>query len=222
MKMSNVTVLIPAYNEGKSIGKVIDHLSERYNCNIIVGNNCSTDDTADVCVCRHIASLIKVTQKGKGNVMRELFKHVHTDYAVMVDGDFTYPVEYYLPYMRYALENKADVVICNRKVIEPGAMTTINKFGNWALSTMASALYGQKVHDVCSGLWGWRRDAIYGFKPKSKGFTLEAELFAHAVKSNHKIAQIPIHYRKRKGDTAKLKVSHGVKIGWQLIKEKIV
>lgn len=162
---------------------------------------------------------------GKGvavrHAIRKLHKSIDYKYLIMIDGDYTYPA-FYIPYIVRCLHGGNDVVMGYRKDIEDGAMSPVNRSGNKMLSLLASILYGKRVYDVCTGMWGFRKEVIDKFKLTSKGFTFEADLFTNAVANKCRIKQIPINYRARpSGSTAKLKVSDGFKIGWFLLKKRL-
>jgi len=138
----------------------------------------------------------------------------------MMDGDFTYPAKH-IPEMIRCLDNGADVVIGYRFKRAKGSMSRMNTIGNCGLSILASALYGVHVKDVCSGMWGFRRNVLSRYNITSDGFTLEADLFANTIRNGCKLAQIPIGYRARlDGSVAKLGIKDGFKIARFLIRKR--
>jgi glycosyltransferase involved in cell wall biosynthesis len=219
--LSDVTVILPAHNEAVSIGKLIDSIHDLNPAiNICVGDNNCTDGTADIAQQKG-CNIIKVTRQGKGHVVQELLRQNKTDKIIMADADNTYPVAQCIIYLDMLLDYN-DVVIGYRKWKSQDAMPTVNRLGNVALSMMASVLYLHHVTDLCSGLWGFRREAASRFKLSSSGFTLEADMFANAVKQGCRIEQIPIAYMAReKGDVSKLKIGDGLKIGQFLLKKRL-
>ncbi len=218
--MVDVTVLLPAFNEEKSIGKVIQEINAlSLNYEILVVDNKSTNGTKAEATALG-AKVLYEGKKGKGNAVRTGFKHIKTFFVVMVDSDFTYLAKH-LPEMIRSLDDGADVVIGYRHERAKGSMTFMNRMGNWGLSMIASMLYGVYVRDVCSGMWGFRREALSRYKLSSNGFTLEADFFVNTVRNGFKLAQIPIEYRARlDGSVAKLGIKDGFKIGWFLIRKR--
>lgn len=217
---SNLTVVLPAYNEEKSIGMVIDEIrSLPVQVDILVVDNASIDETYNIAVYKKV-KVITEPFKGKGNTIRGGFGLVKTPYVVMMNSDYTYPAKYIM--MVYGLLSVGyDAIVGYREGREQGSMSLLNSFGNKMLSLLASILYRKRVLDVCCGLWGFRKDILDKFYLDSKGFTLEAELFTQVVKHKCKMAQVPIGYRSRpQGSRAKLKVWDGFKIGWFLIKSR--
>lgn len=216
----DLTVILPAYNEEQTIGRVIDEIRALpMECEILVMDNASTDETCNIATYK--ADIVATEPiQGKGNAMRRGFKLARTPYVIMMDSDYTYPAKS-IPAIHTLLSGKFDVVIGYRHWREDGAMTSVNTLGNKMLSLLASVLYRKRVHDVCSGLWGFRRDALDKLCLNSGGFTLEAELLTEVVRHRCKLIQIPTGYRSRPdGSVAKLRVWDGIKIGWCLVKGK--
>ena len=163
--METVAVVIPTLNEERSIGKVIDGvpvadlLKNGLETAVYVIDGRSTDNTREIAVEKG-ATIILEERKGKGSAIQTAFKSITADYAIMVDGDDTYPIEMATEMTR--LLKNYDVVIGSRLkgTIEPGAMTKLNVVGNVLLSLLAWALFGARISDVCTGFWAYRSDAI--------------------------------------------------------------
>lgn len=217
---SNLTVVLPTLNEEQTIGLVIDEIrSLPIKCQILVMDGHSTDETYNIAFSKNVL-IVADTTKGKGDAIRRGFDLVKSPYMVMMDSDYTYPADAVLAAYKL-LTAGYDAVVGFRHWKIKGSMTSTNSFGNKVLSLEASLLYGKRIKDVCSGLWGFRKEVLDKFCLRSKGFTLEAELFTKVVKYKCKLAQIPILYRPRPfGSTTKLKISDGFKIGWFLLEEK--
>ena len=218
--MSEVTVVLPAYNEEEAIGQVIDEIKALpVDCDILVVDNGSTDETYNILTYKDVR-VITQPKKGKGNAMQLGFQLPKTRYVIMMNSDYTYPAEEIGRFIFY-LERGYDVVVGERFWMEGNAMPGINSFGNKMLSLLASTLYGYPILDVCSGMWGFSRHILDIFNITSEGFTLEADLFVNSIKNHCNITQIPIHYRSRvENGQAKLKVKDGFKIGWFLVRNK--
>lgn len=220
-----VVILVPALNEELAIGHTVKEIKQLMpDSNVVVVDSNSSDSTADRARAEG-AVVYNAPRGGKGLAVRCVLSALteqlnDEDCLAMMDGDFTYPA-YHLDAILQTLTSGADVVIGYRHKREQGAMTRTNVFGNKALSLLASLLYGYYVRDVCSGLWGFRIQALKGFALTSNRFTLEADMFVNAIKTNCLIAQVPITYRARlSGSDAKLRVSDGIRIGWFLIQQR--
>lgn len=219
--MDDLTVLLPTRNEAPSIGKVIDEILEVLpTCRILVVDSYSIDDTREIAASKG-AFIVEVLGLGKGKAVRRALEHINTPYVIMLDSDFTYPAACLPPVYRELRES--DVVLGYRYWKERGSMSLLNSFGNWALSLLASILYRKRVYDLCTGMWGFRTEALKKFKLTSRGFTLEADFFVNVIKSRCKVCQIPIGYRPRFGGSkAKLKIWDGFKIAAFLIRKRFV
>ena len=224
--METVAVVIPTLNEERSIGKVIDAipvadlLENGLKTAVYVIDGRSTDATKAIAV-KQGAQLILEERKGKGSAIQTAFKSINADYAVMVDGDDTYPIEMATEMTR--LLKKYDVVIGSRLkgTIEPGAMTKLNVVGNVLLSLLARALFGTRISDVCTGFWAYRIDAIRRLELGASGFEIEADMFAECARNSLCLAEIPITYRARKDRPKLASLRDGVKIGLFLCKRRL-
>lgn len=204
-----VTVVLPAKNEGAAISGVLSEinlaralLSDTIELESLVIDNGSTDDTAEI-ASRLGAKVIHCHRKGKGNAFWASLIYLDgSDMVIMADADSTYPLITNIPSIIEKLLAGNDVVIGYRKYRQPGSMTKLNLFGNQLLSAITTLLYRFHIRDVCSGLWGFKKDVLIDFDLTSEGFTLEADLFTNAICSHCKIAQFPIKYRARLGESS--------------------
>lgn len=214
----DLTIILPAYNEEVGIDRVLQEIQDlKLKCRLLVGDNNSTDRTREVCRARGVEP-VSVMERGKGNVIRALLKAVDTPYVIMLDSDFTYPLAYAHPIYALLKLEQNDVVLGIRALREKGAMGRLHAAGNWGLSYLASMLYGYRVYDLCTGMWGFRKDALQQMRLKSTGFTLEADFFTSAMKAKLRVGQVPIAYRGRvDGSKSKLRMDDGFKIGWFLV-----
>lgn len=209
-----VTVVLPARNEATAILGVLAEvklaralLPDTIELESLVVDNDSSDGTAEMAR-RLGAKVISCKQKGKGNAFRASLSHLDsTQIVIMSDADSTYPLIVNISTIVRMLTTEDyiggyDIVIGYRKYRLPGSMTRFNLFGNQLLSAITTMLYGFCIRDVCSGLWGFRKETLDKFNLTSEGFTLEADLFTNAIYSGCKISQFPIKYRARLGKSS--------------------
>jgi dolichol-phosphate mannosyltransferase len=144
-----------------------------------------------------------------------------SQYLLMLDGDGTYP-SHYLKDVVDTLERGNDVVMGSRFMgkIMPGAMSKLNYLGNLVLSGTASFVYMHPCTDVCTGLWGFRLDAIRAMSLDSERFELEAEMFAVSVRNHLRIKEIPITYYPREGDSKLVPMNAGTMIFRKLLERR--
>jgi dolichol-phosphate mannosyltransferase len=218
-----VAFVIPTLNEVPSIGFVIESIpvaelaKDGYETAVYVIDGRSVDHTRDIAVEKG-AEVITEQRSGKGATIQTAFRAVDADYVIVEDGDNTYPIGVATEMVRLLQTN--DVVVGSRLKgsIEPGAMTKMNVVGNILLTLLARLLFDVQVSDICTGLWGCRGHAIRGFELSAAGFAIEVDMFAECARNGFHIAEIPITYRARGENPAKLSsLKDGVRIGTFLI-----
>ncbi|HKZ39519.1 MAG TPA: glycosyltransferase family 2 protein, partial [Candidatus Hodarchaeales archaeon] len=170
------------------------------------------------------ADILLQEGKGKGDAMFQGFSRLSSSvrYVVFTDADYTYPAEY-IPKMIEVLEQNPDVgmVIGNRFNGEYNQdKSSANRFyiGNKLLAFAQYWINGVKLGDPLSGLRIVRSEILRDWKPRSKGFDVEAEMNALVERGDYQIAEIPIDYRNRIGEK-KLKLRHGLGILKRILAE---
>jgi glycosyltransferase involved in cell wall biosynthesis len=228
-KQKKITVLIPCYNEGEGIGDVIRKFpmdkitAANYSLEIVIIDNASTDRTGEIA--RSLgATVLYEPKKGKGNAMRKGFYSISedTDFVVMLDGDDTYRSEEILRLVEPLDSCFCNVVIGSRLFgrIQPGSMTSFNRFGNLIFSLLVRLIYKVKVTDVLTGYFAWKRDAILRLRPhlKSEGFAIEMEMVTKMARMKEEICCIPISYEVRAGKANLRPIYDGIRILWMFTK----
>jgi dolichol-phosphate mannosyltransferase len=228
-KKVKIAVVIPTLNEEKAIVETINAVPNPLVNQIMVVDGHSSDRTIDlVKQCHKPACGINfMYQKGKGKGMAfqsflDSFDLDSQDAYVMLDADCTYDPQEIRKMVVPIMNGEADVVMGWRfdGFIDKKAMSPINSFGNKILTFVARLLYWKwNLKDLCTGYWVFSKDFLKKAKITAKGFDLEANLFAQAVKKNFRIKGVQVHYGERVGEK-KLKMRDGIKIFWKLITER--
>jgi glycosyltransferase involved in cell wall biosynthesis len=200
----NIAVIIPAYNEEKSIGKVINDLPKEWVTSIIVCNNNSSDQTKTVALA-HGAIVVDAPQPGYGNACLKGIEFLKNqlqkpDIVVFIDGDYSdYPEE--LPnVVRPILEEEMDMVVGSRELGErkEGSMTTVQIFGNWLATTLIRWFYGYNFTDLGPfRAIKWEKLIALQMVDKNYGWTVEMQI--KAAKNKLKTCEVPVNYRPRIG-----------------------
>ena len=206
-KENKIAVLIPCYNEAKTIEKVVkDYKKALPNADIYVYDNNSNDRTDEIAA--RAGAIVKYEyRQGKGNVIRSMFRDINADCYLMIDGDDTYPAENAKEMCDLILEGKADMVIGDRL---SSTYFTENKrpfhnFGNRIVRFLINKLFKNNVKDIMTGYRAFSYEFVKGFPVLSKGFEIETEMTIHAVDKNFKLIEIPVTYRDRpEGSVSKL------------------
>lgn len=214
--MKKIAVLIPCYNESKTIEKVVkDYKKALPDADIYVYDNNSKDGTDEIA--KKAGAIVKYEYKqGKGNVIRSMFRDIDADCYLMIDGDDTYPAENAKEMCDLVLAGKADMVIGDRL---SSTYFTENKrpfhnFGNRIVRFLINKLFKNNVKDIMTGYRAFSYEFVKGFPVLSKGFEIETEMTIHAVDKNFKLVEIPVTYRDRpEGSVSKLNTySDGFKV----------
>lgn len=218
-----VTLVVPAKDEGDAIASTILGLPRStlhaagFRTEVIVLDGHSLDET--VRIARNLgAAVLPDRGRGKGCALREARSAFQGDFVVMLDGDGTYAPDAIPRVLALLASGDADVVMGDRVALD-GSMSTVHRAGNALLSLGASTLYGRRVRDLCTGLWGFRTDALRRLPLRADGFELEAELFALSARLQLRIRHTPVDYLPRVG-ASKLATRDGLRIGWCLLRNR--
>ena len=214
--MDKIAVLIPCYNEEKTIKKVVeDFKRELPEAKIYVYDNNSNDKTAEIA--KKAGAIVRhETRQGKGNVIRTMFREIEAESYIMVDGDDTYPAENAKEMISYVLNDDVDMVIGDRlsSTYFKENKRMFHGFGNKLTRFLINRIYKSDIRDVMTGYRAFSYRFVKTFPVMSKGFELENEMTIHALDKNLKIKNVIIEYRDRpSGSESKLNtVSDGIKV----------
>lgn len=214
--MDQIAVLIPCYNESKTIQKVIsDWKKELPEACIYVYDNNSTDGTAELAVAQGAVVRYEYAQ-GKGNVIRRMFREIDAECYIMVDGDDTYPVENAREMVDKVLCHGADMVVGDRlsSTYFEENKRPFHNFGNSLVRKFINMLFHTDIQDIMTGYRAFSYNFVKTFPVLSKGFEIETEMTIHAVDKNMRIENVIVQYRDRpEGSVSKLNtISDGAKV----------
>ena len=215
--MDKVAVLIPCYNEAKTIEKVVrDFLAViPENSHVYVYDNNSADDTARIA--REAGAIVRHEyQQGKGNVIRRMFREIDAECYVMADGDDTYPAEYAPEMIDLVLNRQCDMVVGDRlsSTYFEENKRPFHNFGNVLVRKSINTLFRSSIRDIMTGYRAFSYRFVKTFPVLSRGFEIETEMSIHAVDKNLRIENVIIDYRDRpEGSVSKLNTySDGLKV----------
>jgi len=220
--MDKIAILIPCYNEEKTIAKVVsDAKAALPEAVIYVYDNNSSDKTVELAgqagaVIRH------EYMQGKGNVIRRMFREIDAQCYIMVDGDDTYPMEYARDMCDKVINHNADMVVGDRL---SSTYFTENKrpfhnFGNSLVRKSINQLFECDIKDIMTGFRAFSYQFVKTFPVLSKGFEIETEMTIHAVSNNMQVENVIVEYRDRpEGSESKLNTySDGMKVIFTIIR----
>ncbi len=197
--MDKIAVLIPCYNEEKTIGKVVrDAKAALPEATIYVYNNNSKDRTAEIAA-EAGAVVRNEYMQGKGNVIRRMFREIDALVYVMVDGDDTYPMDAAPEMVDKVLNRNADMVVGDRlsSTYYQENKRPFHNFGNNLVRGSINKLFKCNIRDIMTGFRAFSYEFVKTFPVLSKGFEIETEMTIHAVYNNMQIDNVIIDYRDR-------------------------
>ena len=214
--MDKIAVLIPCYNEERTVEKVVaDFQRALPEAVVYVYNNNSTNRTAELA--EKAGAVVRNEYKqGKGNVIRSMFQDIDAACYIMADGDDTYPAEAARELADRVLHHGADMVVGDRL---SSTYYTQNKrpfhnFGNALVRWGINLLFDNDIKDIMTGYRAFSYEFVKTFPVLSQGFEIETEMSIHAVDKNMQIENVVIDYRDRpEGSVSKLNTySDGFKV----------
>lgn len=214
--MDKIAVLIPCYNEEKTIEKVVkDARAALPDAVIYVYNNNSSDKTAEIAA-KAGAVVRNEYMQGKGNVIRRMFREIDAECYLMVDGDDTYPMENAPEMTRLVLEKNADMVVGDRlsSTYFQENKRPFHNLGNSMVRASINRLFKSGIRDIMTGYRAMSYDFVKTFPVLSRGFEIETEMTIHCVNNNMQVENVIVNYRDRpEGSFSKLSTfSDGFKV----------
>ncbi len=215
-----LSVVIPAYNEEKTIRTILDRVrATPFEKEVLVIDDCSKDQTAK-CVTDYIAEhggeasgvrlLRHEVNKGKGAGLKTGFEAARGDVVIIQDADLEYDPKDYAVLLRPIQEGLADVVYGSR--FRGGTYVRVHMYwhyvGNKMLTTLSNMFTNLNLTDMETCYKVFRREVLQGITIKSKRFAIEPELTAKIAKKRVRIYEVPISYAGRG-------YAEGKKIGWR-------
>lgn len=197
-----VSIVIPAFNEEKNIGKTIDEvkkLQDRYRLDIIVVDDGSQDKTAQVAKKQGVTVIRLPKNRGKGAAFRAGIDRSRGEYIIQIDADLQFLPEQ-IPDFIDALQ-RDDIVVgsrFNKGSREAGSVSLVNLFGNWLMSITTTIFSGVAVTDIMAGFKGMRSHIAKQLDLQTPHFGYEAEIIVKAGKHGFSVRELPIHYRRRR------------------------
>ncbi|MCK7594466.1 glycosyltransferase family 2 protein [Pseudomarimonas salicorniae] len=208
--MSRFSVVVPAYNEEKTIEKVVRDIlavPEVHRC-LVVDNN-SSDKTSQVVegLLPEFGTrleLVRCAEQGKGHAFKAgVARCIDDEFVGLIDADDTYPAQAFSNLLAAARRDRLDMVVGNR--FEFGGYQRSNKrpghiAGNQAISRFVRFISGVEVQDALSGLRVFSRRFLETFQNRADGFQLETEFSVHCGKTGLRYRELPIEFLDRPAD----------------------
>jgi len=220
---ARVVVVLPAFNEERTVGETIEafHSAIPEAAIIVVNNNSSdaTERVANETLGRLGATgcVLNERAQGKGNAVRRAFLDVDADIFVLADADLTYPADRVRDLIAPVAAGDADMVVGDRH--SGGHYGAENKrrfhgFGNNLVQRLVNGLFGAKLVDIMSGYRVFSRSFVKMYPVLVEGFQVETDLTLHALHRRYRVVEVPVEYKDRpSGSHSKLSTfSDGAKV----------
>lgn len=224
----NIRVIIPAFNEQNALGKVLDEIPLDLVKEIVVVDNASTDNTAQIAINLGV-TLLKESRKGYGNACLKAIDYIAsldepTDIVVFLDADYSdYPREMN-QLLKPIVKDNYDLVIGSRALgdKERGSMTIYQVIGNWLATKLIGIFYHIKFTDL-GPFRAIKFDKLILLSMQDKNYGWTVEMQIKAAKHKLRCVEVPADYRKRIGfskvsGTLKGTILAGYKIIWTIFK----
>ena len=202
--------LIPALNEEEAIGRTIDKIKKiktGLNSKVVVVDGGSTDKTVQIAK-KHSAEVI-ISPKGYGRQYQFALSRLDCDYVITGDADYTYPFDQACSYLHeYIIKQGYDFITTNRFAdLKKDSMSFSHWVGNFVLTSLTRLLFWLNIKDSQSGMWIFRLDSYRKLNAKDNDMAFSEELKIEAFKKLGRVAELPISYYKRLGQS-KLNYGH--------------
>jgi len=218
-----LSVIVPAYNEERFIGELltrvlaVDLSRFRVTTEVIVVDDCSSDDTADIASGFDAVTLLeRRANGGKGMAVRDGIRRATGDFVMIQDADLEYDPRDYVPMLEMLLRDGVDAVYGSRYMRYPGRgplrnlLSSKHRGQSWpaylggqSLSGVALLFTGRYLTDTVTALKLFRREALADLELETTGFELDHEITAKILAAGRTIGEVPIGYAPRSREEGK-------------------
>ena len=200
-----VAVLVPCYNEGATIARVVAEFRAALpQASVYVYDNNSTDNTWDAAVAAG-AIVRREPRQGKGHVVKRMFAEIEADVYVLTDGDATYDAPSAPKMIAKLVAERLDMVCAVRVHEHQAAYRRGHRTGNWLLTGFVGTVFESTFADILSGYRVFSRRFVKSLPVLSGGFEIESELTIHALELGLPVGEVPTpYYARPEGSTSKL------------------
>jgi glycosyltransferase involved in cell wall biosynthesis len=228
--VESVCIIVPVKDEEVGLEYLLQDyieskISEGFNIDFIFVVDSRTSDSSKVRASAFSDVVIDQSDSiGKGAAVRQavaLWKEQPTDYVIFMDADGSYSFQS-INQLIEALSEGADISSGSRFTkgqIRPNGMSKLHNFGNRTLSLISSLRNARRINDLCTGLWGFKRNALLKLEFDSTGFDIEAEIVGLARRNRLVHKEVGVNWSQRKGGVSKLRsISDGLIILYRIIR----
>ena len=198
--MPLLSVIVPVYNEEKTIAKIIGLIdSLKIDKEIIAVDDASCDKSREILDGLNLPCLRIISHRrnmGKGAAFRTGLNNARGEIVIIQDADLEYDPRDYLKLIPPILDNRADMAL-GARFTKGYAGLKMHQWGNRALTALHNLLFGDKLNDLYTCYKAARREVFQALELKSDGFSIEQEIMAKAAKKKLRVIEVPIEYHPR-------------------------
>ena len=198
--MPLLSVIVPVYNEEKTIAKIISLIdSVKIDKEIIAVDDASRDKSLEILRGLSLPCLRVISHPrnmGKGAAFRTGLNNARGEVVIIQDADLEYNPLDYLKLIPPVLNNQADMIL-GARFTEGYTGLRLHQLGNRVLTVLHNFLFGGRLNDLYTCYKAARREVFQGLELKSDGFSIEQEIMAKAARNKLRIMEVPIEYQPR-------------------------
>src|SRR3989344_5846262 len=215
------TIVLPCYNEEKSVASFLNILPKEA-LKIFVVNNNSSDKTSIIAT-QHGAKVVLEKKQGYGVAIKRGVRASNGEAIVVLDGDGQYPSEKIQEVLSFLEDNQLDFVSCSRfPLVDKSSMPLLRRVGNWLFNLATNLLFSLKLKDSQSGMWVFKKEVFDKIKPQSDGMPFSEELKIRVANDKElKFIEYPINYKPRIGESKLFPFKDGLRNLFYLFRLKL-
>ncbi len=208
-----ISVLMPVYNEAETVCEIIDEVLtvelDGASVELVIVESNSQDGSRKLVseYCQHprVQVILQDAPRGKGNAVREAFRHARGEIFLIQDGDREYSISDYPALISPIIEGKADFVLGTRHargrpmrwIPEAKALSRFLNVGHWIFTALFNITYGIWLTDPFTMYKVFRREAIENLTFVSDRFDFDWELMAKLIRAGYRPYEVPVSYEAR-------------------------
>jgi glycosyltransferase involved in cell wall biosynthesis len=224
-----ISVIIPVYNEEKSIREIIKRVKDiKLAWEIVIVDDCSIDGTREILKEMdgkdNIRVILKEKNEGKGSAVRAGLEAAKGEVLLIQDADLEYDPRDYPTLLKPLEEGIADVVYGSRFLGGPRRVVMFwHMVANQLLTFITNLLYNTILSDMETGYKVFRHEVIEGMPLRANRFDFEPEFTAKVLKRKYRIFEVPITFNPRDySQGKKIKLKDAFEAVWTLVKYRFV